>query len=114
HRETEAFDAVFCQRKTDESPSVRRHEVDRGGRDLFRGHAEIAFVFPVLVIHQNDHPAAANLVASLFNRSHCHGKPTLPPDISASNWNGLGCNAGWFSAGAKIDFHDCLVTLLSR
>jgi hypothetical protein len=47
---------------------VGGHEIDRVRSDLFSGHAQVALVFAVLVIHQNDHTAASNLVDRFFNR----------------------------------------------
>ena len=34
---------------------IFRHEIDRFGRDDFGGHDQIAFVFAVGVIHDDDH-----------------------------------------------------------
>ena len=38
-----------------------RHEVDGLGGDRVRGHGEVAFVLAVLIIHQDDHTARADV-----------------------------------------------------
>ena len=37
------------------------------GRHPLRRHGEIAFVFPVFVVHQDDHLALADVLYSFFN-----------------------------------------------
>ena len=44
------------------------HEVDRLGRRLFGGADEVAFVFAVLGVDDNDDPALADRVDGFFNR----------------------------------------------
>ena len=55
------------QRQADQPPTVRGHEIDRIGRDFFSGHAKIALVFPVFVIHEDNHFPIADIFNSLFN-----------------------------------------------
>ncbi len=43
------------------------HEVDDFGGDFFRGDGEVALVFTVFIIDQNDHAAVANLLDGLFH-----------------------------------------------
>jgi hypothetical protein len=62
------LNSFFGQRKADQAASMGCHKVDRVRRDFFRRHAEVTLVFAVFVIHQDDHPAAANFIDRLFNR----------------------------------------------
>src|SRR5690606_29783078 len=49
------------QREADEPASLPGHEGDRLGRDQLGGHAEVALVLPILVVHEDHHPARADL-----------------------------------------------------
>ena len=51
----------FGERDADETAPVCRHEVDRFGGDELGGHAEVAFVFTVFVVDENDHLARADV-----------------------------------------------------
>jgi hypothetical protein len=61
-------DSLFGQRKADQTAPIGRHEIDRLRGDLLCGHAEVALIFAVFVIHEDDHAAAANLFNRRFNR----------------------------------------------
>jgi hypothetical protein len=56
-------------RHTTETAAVFRHEVDRGRRDLLGGDRQIAFVLPILVVHDDDHLAVADRIDRLLDRS---------------------------------------------
>jgi hypothetical protein len=47
--------------------AVLGHEVDGIGGDLFGGHGEVAFVFAVLVVDEDDHAALADLFDGFFD-----------------------------------------------
>lgn len=49
------------EREADESAAMSGHEVDGFGRDFFGGDGEIAFVFAVLVIYNNEDLALAEI-----------------------------------------------------
>ena len=51
----------FGHGQADQAASVLGHEVDRFGSDLFRGEREIAFVFAILVVDDDDHSPGADL-----------------------------------------------------
>jgi hypothetical protein len=61
-----AFDAQLLQpvggrRHTDQSSAELGHEIDRLRRRVFGGHDQIAFVFPVGIVHHNHHLAFAQV-----------------------------------------------------
>ena len=60
-REVELVAALFRERQADQAAAEFGHEVDGVRGDLFGGHGEVAFVFAVLVVHEDDHAALANL-----------------------------------------------------
>src|SRR5207249_1727398 len=66
-REMELVAALFGERHANQAAAVLSHEVDGVGRDLFGGHGEVAFVFAVLVVDEDDHTALANFLDSFFN-----------------------------------------------
>src|SRR5207249_7240831 len=57
------------------------HKVDRRWSRLLRSHAEVTLAFAVLVIHQNDHPAATNLGNRFFYSRKWHGALLYHPDF---------------------------------
>ncbi len=66
-REIKLFAAFFGERETDEAAAELGHEIDGFGSDFFRGHGEVAFVFAVLVIDQDDHAALADFLDGFFD-----------------------------------------------
>ena len=67
HGEAELVAAVLGERQADEPPPVRRHEVDVLGGDALGRDAEVALVLAILVVHEDDHAAGANLLQRLFD-----------------------------------------------
>ena len=62
----ERLHPLTVQRETDETATVRCHEIDRiGCGHLCRDH-QIAFILPILVIDENKHAAIARFVDNLF------------------------------------------------
>ena len=59
--------ALLGERQADQPAAEFGHEVDGFGRDFFRGHGQVAFVFAVFVVHQHDHASRANFVQRFFN-----------------------------------------------
>ena len=57
HRQAELAQLLLGHRQADQAAPFGGHEVDRLGRDLLRGHAEVALVLAVLVVHDDDHAA---------------------------------------------------------
>src|SRR6266850_2037759 len=66
-REVQLIAALFGEGKADQAAAVLGHEVDGVGRDLFGGHGEVAFVFAVLVVNEDDHAALANFFDSFLD-----------------------------------------------
>jgi hypothetical protein len=68
--------AFLCaQRQANQSATVCGHEVDRLRRDQLCRESQIAFVFAILIIHYNQHPAGAKILQRLRNRSKGHKYP---------------------------------------
>ena len=66
--QTKFIDALLGQRQADETPPMRRHEVDgvwccHLGRD-----DKIALIFPIFIIHKDEHAPIACFFNNLFNR----------------------------------------------
>ena len=66
-------DVLFGERQADQAAAVLRHEVDGLGRDLLGRHAQVAFVLPVLVIHEDDHLAGLDVGDRVFDRANRPG-----------------------------------------
>ena len=60
--EAELARALLGQRQADEAAAVLGHEVDGVGRGHLRGDDEVALVFAVLGVHQDDHAAVAQIL----------------------------------------------------
>ena len=68
--EPQFLDAVPGQRQADEAAAVGDHEIDRvGGRHLRRDD-QIALIFAILVIDQDEHPAVARFGDNFFGGGH--------------------------------------------
>jgi len=67
HRQAELLALVLGERQADEPPAVRGHEVDVLRRDTLGGDAQVALVLPVLVVHQDDHAAGADVLQRLLD-----------------------------------------------
>src|SRR5215468_8990308 len=55
-----------------ETAPVSGHEINGIGRDLFGRDHEVAFIFPVFIIDDDDHSAFLDLVNGFFNRCELH------------------------------------------
>ena len=60
--EAQLLDALAGQRQADQAAGVAGHEVDRIRRGELRGDDQVALVFPVLVVDQDEHPAVARFL----------------------------------------------------
>ena len=56
------------QREADQAAPLLRHEVDRLGRGELRRHRQVALVLAGLVVADDDHPPAANVLDRLLDR----------------------------------------------
>jgi len=66
-REVKLVATIFRERHTDEAAAELGHEVDSVRRDFFGGHGEVAFVFAVLVVNEDDHAAVADFFDGFFD-----------------------------------------------
>ena len=57
----QVLQALVGHGETNQSTAEAGHKIDGFGRNFFRGKGEVAFVFPVLVVHDDDHFAGANI-----------------------------------------------------
>ena len=57
--------------QADQSTSVSSHEIDGFGGDFLGGHDEIAFVFAILVVHEDHHAAMGNVRNGVFDAIKC-------------------------------------------
>ncbi len=61
-----------CERQADESAAMSGHEVDDLGSDLFRRDGEVAFIFAVFVVNDDQDAAGANFFHSFGYRDEGH------------------------------------------
>jgi hypothetical protein len=73
-RQAKLFHPVLGQGEADQAARVPRHEVDRVRRRELRGDHEIAFVFTVLVIYQDEHAAVAGFLDQFLGRGQILGQ----------------------------------------
>ena len=60
--------AAFArQRQADQATAEAGHEVDGFGRHVVGGEHQVAFVFAVFLVNQNDHAAGAHLGHDIFD-----------------------------------------------
>ncbi len=59
--EAQVVGALLSECEADEAAAVAGHEVDGLGGDVLGGEGEVAFVFAVLVVDDNDHAAGADI-----------------------------------------------------
>ncbi len=79
-RQLEGFAALASHRHADQTTGETRHEVDVLGLHAFGGHDQVAFVFTVFVIHEDDHLALANVFDQFFDTVERHA---APPSINS-------------------------------
>ena len=60
-RQAQVVGALLGEGQADEAAAVAGHEVDGFGSDIFGGQREVAFVFAVFVVHDDDHAAGLDL-----------------------------------------------------
>ena len=65
-RQAELLDALAGQRQADQAAGVAGHEVDRVGRRELRRDDQVALVFAVLVVDQDEHAAVAGFLDQLL------------------------------------------------
>jgi len=71
-RQLQALAAFARERQADQAAAEARHEVDRLGRDMVGGEHQIALVFAVFLVDEDDHAASGELGDKLWNRGDRH------------------------------------------
>lgn len=75
HRQAQLINNIRAHGQANQAAAVGGHKVDGlRGHHLCR-HAEIALVFAVLVVNQNDHLSGFDVLHYLFYRTDCHIMP---------------------------------------
>src|SRR5579884_1020783 len=78
------------QRQTDQAPPVFRHKIDNFRSDLLSCNREIAFVFAILVVDDDQHASGPELLDSFGNRRKWHtrgesiSRIAMGPDMSGA------------------------------
>ena len=65
--QVEGVAALLGEREADEAAAKFGHEVDGFGSDGVGGHGQIAFVFAVFVIDEDDHASLAHFFDRFFD-----------------------------------------------
>src|SRR5262249_1480830 len=90
HLEMELLGALGCERKANQPAAVLCHEVDGVWRRHLRGNDEVAFVFALLGIDQDEHAAVARVLDHLLDGREELMVPGLADDgQGASPWLSL-------------------------
>ena len=71
-RKTELLDSLGGEREANHAPAMSRHEVDEIRRRPLGGANQVAFVFAILVIGDDDHPPVPEILDRLFDSSKFH------------------------------------------
>ncbi len=72
-RQAQLLAAFAGQGQADQAAPVAGHEIDVLGTDQRGGHQQVAFVFPVLVVHDDDHFALPEVGEDFVDAVECHG-----------------------------------------
>ena len=90
-RQAKLLDPLARQRQADQATRMLGHEVDRFGRGALRGNYEVALVFAVLVIDQDEHPALAGFLDDVLGRS-LHFRESDPPSVLFERTHDFSCS----------------------
>ncbi len=73
--QAQQFAALAREGEADEAAAETRHEVDRFGRDVVGCQDQVAFVFAVFLVHEDDDAPGAHLRHDVFDgRDGCEGE----------------------------------------
>ena len=101
-RQAKLFATMARHRHANQPTTEAGHEVDSLWRTVLCGHHQVTFVFPVLIVHQDNHLALTDIVDNVFNAIQCH-------TVFASCWSvrpSVGAGSHEFSnryPGARIN-----------
>ncbi|MCY1279753.1 hypothetical protein D9M69_553830 [compost metagenome] len=72
-RQLQQLAALAGHRHADQATGEAGHEVDVLGLHALGGHDQVAFVLAILVIHEDDHLALADVFDQFFDAVESHG-----------------------------------------
>src|SRR5690606_40778631 len=72
--------ALLRERQADQAAPVAGHEVDGLGRDEVRREDQVALVLAVFLVHEDDHPAGAELLDEFGYRGDRHDRHSTMGD----------------------------------
>ena len=76
--------ALCGDRHANQTASLTGEEVDNLWRDFLGSNYEVSLVFPVLIIHEDDHLTFANVVQNIWNGIEGHlNSPALTRSFTA-------------------------------
>ena len=84
-RQAKSVAALAGKREADQAAAVRGHEVDDFGRDFFSGDSEIAFVFAIFVVDDDEHAPGAGFFDGFGNGCEGHQARTRSRMATASS-----------------------------
>jgi hypothetical protein len=71
-RQTQLFATIASERETDQAACIAGHEIYILGAHELRGHDQVAFVFAILIVHDDDHFSGANVRQNFIDRIQFH------------------------------------------
>ena len=74
-RQAQLFATLPGHGHADQAAAEPRHKVDGFRRAVFCCHYQVAFVFAIFVVHQDNHLALTDIFDYLFNTVQCHTVP---------------------------------------
>ena len=72
-RQLQQLAALAGERQANQATAKARHEIDGLGRDVVGGQHQIALVFTVFFVNQDDHAAGGHLGHDLLHGGNGHG-----------------------------------------
>jgi hypothetical protein len=67
HRQTEPFDLLFDESEADEASSVHGHKVEGFGGNEIGSHSQVALIFPIFVVNENNHTSSSCFINCTMN-----------------------------------------------
>ena len=66
--DAQLFESLQSGWYANQTPAILGHKIDGGRSNALGGHDQITLIFPIGIIHHNDHPALAEIGHDRFNR----------------------------------------------
>ncbi len=80
-RQPQLLASILGEGQADQTASVTRHEIDRLRGDRLGGHQQVAFVLPVLIIHDDNHLTLAYILDDFFGAVESHEPAVIPVEL---------------------------------